>query len=108
MGWQLDCRKDGGWTPTVSPGCLSEGRWTTAARKRAVFLECGSSCKFKVGKSVETSWSDEWGKIAAGRNGTLVGHGRCPVAPEHTVCSEEDAQPLESCLTQLSDSDWAA
>ena len=85
-----------------------------AAKKGAMCLECGSSSKFGSWALDEEECGGQlarqWESSSAGRNGTLVSTvAGCPVAPERTVCSEQETRGLLVVVSDsLTDPDWAA
>lgn len=107
MGWQLDCRKMGAGPHRLS-GCLFQGALDSQPGRGPCFWNVGPPVSLG-GEECGGKLVRQWESSPAGRNGTLVSaKAECPVAPEHTVCSEEDAQPFGVVSDSLSDSDWAA
>lgn len=98
MGWQLDCRKMGAGPHRLS-GCLSQGALDSQPGRGLCFWNVGSPVSLG-GEECGGQLVRQWESSPAGRTGTLVSAiAECPVAPEHTVCSEETHSLLGSSLT---------
>ena len=92
MAWQLDC--DGGAGPHRLSSCLSQGALDSQPGRGPCFWNVGSPVSLG-GEECGGQLVRQWESSPVGRNGTLVSAtAECPVAPEHTVCPEEETHSL--------------